>query len=616
MHKYGLLFIVFFISIAGYSQVLDDSTKQIYSNKTVEYFYENDVLRNIKRSFHPDSTLTDYHYGNPVRKSSWLYQDLGNVGTASQSILFEKDLEIGQQMGMDVFKLYAPTVSGLKYYNTRSPYTYLGYQQGGGHTQANITHSQNIHSRLNLTLNVIMFNSEKQYGYLRSQEVLVNHWRYDVTSNYTSENNKYKLLAGFYHFNHKHGEQGGVKNGLDISQKDIEPNYSRNYDAALSGDVSNRERWNNLHVYQQFLMKNSLQTFHILDFERKYYSFSDPTFADSLKAQVYRIATQASIDTLAYSYRFNTLSNKFGVKGIYKGFNYQAYGRHRIYKLNNEFFKSYSTPWQNEFYVGGLAGYVFPDSTNTLDLKAEFSPVLGTYLFDATLFYKGFEVGFYNASRPAGLFYQRFDNGLFNFSNRNLKDINSRNLSVKFPISYKSFMFVPQAQWTSISNHVYLKDVNQVQQAESGINLLNLNLDVRYFSKNFSTRYQFIFNSSNNESVYPIPKHIQFANFEFNFLYAKVLRIYTGFDFYFKSKYTPNNYSPLTTQFIAVQNQEVGGVPVLDWYIKFPLSKGRIALNWNYINKRLFGNNGFYTTPTYLNQGGSLMIKVDWPLFD
>lgn len=615
MSKYRILFLCVFIGFKASSQVLDDSTRQIYSNKTVEYFYENDILRNINRIYNPDSSLTDYHITSPLRRSGWLYQDLGNVGTASRALLFEKNMEAGQQMGMEVNRLYAPRLSDFKYYNTRSPYTYLAYQQGGGNTQFQATHSQNLNPRLNLTLNIFKFNSGKQYGFMRSEEVLVNHWRYDISGNYISKNQKYRLLATFYHFNHKHFEQGGVSGGDTISLRNLESKYSRNYDAALRNTIFNRERWNNFHLYQQFLLKNSLQSFHTLDYERKFYSFEDPAFTDSTSALIYRVKAPETIDTLNYHYRFQTISNKFGFKGFYKGFNYQVYAKSRFYKLSNAFFPSFSEKWRPEWYVGGLLGYVFPDSTNTLDVKAEIESYKN-YLLDATLFYKGFEIGFYNSATPAGLFYQRFNNGVVDYNRSTALDpVNSKHLTIRFPFALKSFFLVPEARWASIKNYTFLRDVDEVSQSNRDINLLTFALNAGYRSKNLEARYKLFFNTTSDGTVYPVPDLIHTANVEFNFLYARVLRIYTGVDLYLQSKYRAHYYSPLVNHFVAVQSQQVGGVPLMDLYVKFPISKGRIALNWQFMNKG-WGWNGVFTTPGYIGQPGALMLKIDWPLFD
>ncbi len=613
MSKYRILFLCVLVSFKAWSQVLDDSTRQIYSNKTVEYIYENDILRNIHRVYHPDSSLKDYHLSSPLRKSGWLYQDLGNVGTASRALLFEKNTEAGQQMGMEVNRLYAPRFSDFKYYNTRSPYTYLAYQQGGGHTQFQVTHSQNINPRLNLTLNIFKFNSGKQYGFLRSEEVLVNHWKYDISGNYISKNGKYRLMATFYHFNHKHFEQGGISGGDTLRLSGLESKYSRNYDAALNGNIYNRERWNNFHLYQQFLMKNALQTFHTFDYERKFYSFQDPAFTDSTSALFYRVNTPENVDTLQYHYRFHTISNKFGFKGLYKGFNYQVYAKSRFYKLSNTIHPSFSVKWRPEVFVGGLLGYVFPDSTNTLDVKAEIESYKN-YLLDATLFYRGFEVGFYNSATPPGLFYQSFTNGIVGYNN-SLDPVNTKQLSVRFPVQLKSFTLVPEARWTSIKNYTFLKDVDEVSQSERDLNLLTVALHAGYRARNFEARYKVFWNTSSDASVYPVPALMHTANLEFNFLYAHVLRIYTGADIFLQSAYRASYYSPLVNHFIAVQGQKAGGVPIVDLYVKFPISRGRIALNWQFMNKG-WGWNGVFTTPGYVGQPGALILKIDWPLFD
>ncbi len=612
--------------VPAWSQVVDDSTKQIYSNKSVEYFYENDVLRNIKKIYNPDSTLIDYHYMDPVRKSRWLYQDLGNTGTASRPILFEKQMEIGQQMGREVFNLYAPKVSDFKYYNTRSPYTYLQYQQGGGRTQFAITHSQNINPRLNFTFNIFKANSSKTYGFLRSEEQLVNHWYYDINTNYKSKNNKYQLLSTFYHFNHKQFEQGGVKlkEEQSLALKDIEPSYSDYYEAGLTGTVINRERWNNFRLYQQFVLKNSLQTFHVLDYERKYYSFTDNNFVTEANAPAYLILPTADQDTLFYSYRFHSISNKVGFKGIYKGVNYQAYARYRMYQLTNAYVPEFSKKWTPEFFVGGLLGYVFPDSTNTLDVKAEISH--DKYLLDATMFYKGFEIGFYNSSLPVGLFYSNFSNNYLNFNlnPQNFKNINSSHLTGKFPIAYRNFKFIPEARFSNITNYTYMPRVDSVEQYNRSIALMTLKLDAIFKYKNIALTYGFYFNKSSQPDVYAVPKYIHYLNFDYSLLYAKILHINTGFDFYYKSNYWGDNYSPLTAQFHREKRQIVGGVPVLDFYLKFPFSKGRFSISYTYVNKLIggfadianFGKKGHFTTPRYLGSPNALMIKIDWPLFD
>ena len=362
-------------------------------------------------------------------------------------------------------------------------------------------------------------------------------------------------------------------------------------------------------------MKNALQTFHTLDYENKVYSFEDPAFTDSTGARVYRIPTPGSTDTLHYHYRFQTISNKFGFKGLYRGFNYQVYAKSRFYRLTNAVFPSFSEKWRAEVYAGGLVGYVFPDSTQTLDVKAEIQSY-NNYLLDAALVYKGFEIGFYNSATPPGLFFQRFSNGVVDYQTHKVNaPVNEKQLSVRFPLALKSFFVAPEMRWASIRNYPYLQDTDLARQSDRDLNLLTLGFNAGYRGKNFETRYQVFFNKSSNNTIYPLPDFIHTLNLEFNFLYAHVLRIYAGADVFLQSRYRALYYSPLVNHFIAVRGQQTGGVPVADLYIKFPISKGRIALNWQFLNKGL-GWNGIFTTPGYVGQPGALILKIDWPLFD
>lgn len=620
---WGLTFLL--ISFSAWSQVLDDSTKQIYSNKTVEYIYENDVLRNIHRPFHPDSLLNSFHYTNPVLGRNAFFQDLGNVGTASRSLTFEKEKDAAQQVGRNVNRLYTPDLDQLKYYNTRSPYTYLGYQQGGGHTQFEVIHSQNVNPRLNFTMNIFKFNSEKQYGFLRNGEFLVNHWKYSITSNYKSANGKYHLLGGFYHFNHKQNEQGGVEGGDTLKLNSIEQKYDRVYAAALSGDIYNRERWNNFHLYHQFLLKSSIQAFHILDFQHEVNVFQDAAFNNPNNAEVYGIKPMEEIDTLLNVYKLNAISNKVGFKGIINGVNYQAYARFRMYNLTNKFFDGFTSPWSPELFVGGLLGYVFKDSTNTLHANLELSTPQ-KYFLDARLFFKGFDVSAYNVAKRPGLFYQSFDNRVINVNQpgKDLKSENIKHLSVKLPLKLNKLSINPEVSWSQIENHTYLNEAFKTVQNEDGIHLFALGGELTYKGRNIHLKHRYLFNNTSNRTVYPLPKHMHHTNVEFDFLYAKVLRIYTGLDLYYKSKYRALSYSPLLGQFyVDPESTGVPSVPTLDAYVKFPISKGRISLNYHYLNKGVgfmdvlnFGKNGYFTTPGYLGQNSNFTIKIDWPLFD
>lgn len=611
------VFFSFFIS-QSFAQILDDSTKQVYGPKSVKYRLEKDILKNFSTEFNPDTTLQKFYKSDIIVEKNWLYQDLGNIGTSSKSILFEELNDPSTKLGFNTFNLYAPDPSKFKYYNTRSPYTNLFYMQGSnGHIRLDFTHSQNINPRLNFTLNVSKYNSSKQIDATNAEEKLIDHWNYDFSTNYFSKNKKYTLLASFYHLNHIQKEQGGIlpKENLSIDIKELKSNYRKFYDSQFTNGVYNTERWNNLHGYQQFVLKNGFQVFHVLDFEHQKHIFVDPDFVTNSIQTSYNIKPQTiESDSLVQNFEFNVLSNKIGFKGRYKGFNYLLHGRQRFYRLDNKFSEKFKTNLKSEIFLGGSLGYYFKDSSNFLNADAEFSANLKNFLLNSKLSFKGLDGTFYQSVIPVGLFFDNFDNGVLSWNNA-FKGLSTTHLKAGYNLKYKSLNFRPELANTILGNYVYLNQNLQPIQTDTIINITNLILNVGLNRTNFRFSNQFILNIHNAKNIYKLPTLINFTNVETNFTYAKVLKLYIGIDVFFKSKYTADAYSPLLNQFYLQDDFKVWGVATVDPYLSFQINKVRLAFKLGHANQGL-RYQGFYTTPYYLAVPRSFTFKVDWPLFD
>jgi hypothetical protein len=618
MRFFTLGAIFFLISLNTLAQILDDSTKQVYGPKTVKYRLEKDILKNFDTQYSPDTLLNKFYKTDIVNERNWLYQDLGNIGTASKSLLFEEQIDPSTQLGLNVFKLYAPNPVNFRYFNTRSPYTNLFYMQGSfGHTRLDFIHSQNVNPRLNFTLNISKYNSSKQIDATNAEQKLVDHWNYDVSTNYFSKNKKYAFLATFYHFNHKQIEQGGilVKDSLSIDIKNLKRNYRRFYDSQFTEGVYNNQRLNNVHTYQQMVLKNGFQVFHVLDYEHKKHTFVDPAFAQNSLQASYNIDNiSIDSDSLVQNFTFGVLSNKVGFKGRYKGFNYLLHARQRFYRLDNRFSERFTTKLKSETFLGGSMGYYFKDSSNFLNADAEFSASLQNFLLNAKLSFKGLEGTFYQSVIPVGLFYDNFDNGVLGWRN-NLKGLSTTHINAGYNLKFKSFNFRPEIANTLLGNYVYLDQNLNPIQTETIINITNLILNVGINKAKFRATNQFIVNIQNAKDIYKLPTVINYTHLESNFTYAKVLKIYFGADVFFKSKYTADAYSPLLNQFYLQDDFKVWGVATVDPYISFQINKVRLAFKLIHANQGL-RYEGFYTSPYYLAMPRSFVLKVDWPIFD
>ena len=68
------------------SQVIDDSTKQVYGPKTSRYYFEKDVFLNRQTFYFIDTVIRDFHNFSYVQRNQNVYQDLGNIGTSIRPI--------------------------------------------------------------------------------------------------------------------------------------------------------------------------------------------------------------------------------------------------------------------------------------------------------------------------------------------------------------------------------------------------------------------------------------------------------------------------------------------------------------------------------------------------
>jgi Putative porin len=614
-------FCFFWVSICE-AQILDDSTHQVYGNGTVNYWLEADLLNNASQKHSPDTLLMGFHKSDLILKSNWMYQDLGNVGTAQKPLFYSPSFQAETPLGYDSFRKYAPQLKDVKYYNTKSPYTLLAYTQGfKGFSELEFRHSQNLNPRLNITLNVLKFNASKQIDATSSEEKLTDHWSYYLSSNYSSKNKKYDFLAAFYHFNHLQNEQGGIleKKSVPIQPRELMANYRSNYDSQLDGTVFSREKWNNVHLYHQFKFKNGFQAFQIVDINRQKYFFTDLSFSVNKTSKSYNLDTTGfRIDTtLRSKLFFRTYTNQIGFKGRYKGFDYRIFSKQRFYQLETNFADKMKVGLKAEMLVGGQAAYYFNDSTNNLVLETE-ANFNNAYYFSAKLRYKGFEGELYNARVNNSLFIQSFYNKVFNWDSLRFENPKEIFVYGSYVMSFKKLSFKPGLRTTILTDYTYLNANLKPSQYNKGIRFITLEAPLAYNSKKISISNQFLFSLFNSDSLYRAPKVVNTTNVEFHLTYARVLKVNIGLDVYYKSKYKADAYHPIIQQFYLQNDFYVWGYAVVDPYLSFNINKVRLAFKFSHINQGLpiLKYQGMYTSPYYLAMPRAFLLKVNWPLFD
>ncbi len=620
MNKKYILLTVLLSVVYGFSfaQILDDSTKQVYSTKTVKYILEDDILNNRKTFYNPDTTLTNFHLFDFNLRNGQLYQDLGNIGTAIKPLFFVPDLDIAKNSGYSAYGAYAFDVRKTTYFNTKSPYTNVNYVQSGGGTGImHFTHSQNIKPRLNATLDVRRLSSSKQYGAPQTREErLVDSWAVMLHANYESKNEKYIVLGSYNHFNHAPLEQGGIQ-PLNDTSKFVAENSLGNYRDFLSKltGATSRDWRNEVHVYHQYKLTNGFQVYHILDYQKRRDLYTDVRFGESSSSN-YFVTPKNVTDTLSMDLRYNLFENKFGIKGIYKGFAYRTYLRQRFYTMKSDSGNYLPNRLNTETLVGGWANYFFPDSVRRVYAEAEIGAIntLGNLRLQAEYLSPRIKAGVSFLRVPPNILDEKFTSIAYDW-NKTLAKTFTTNLYASTSLKKGNFVLSPSAYNSLITNFIYYDKQAQVRQDSSAINVLRIGLGVEYRWKRLLISNQSYYTANSDENRLPTPKLTNNTTIAYEFIYAKVLRINAGVEIYYRSAYFANNYMPLTRQFFLQDGQKVWGTPVADVFADLKINKVRLFLKFAHVNQG-FPSNGYYVSSTYPGLRRTFFLGVNWPLFD
>ncbi|WP_020606245.1 putative porin [Spirosoma spitsbergense] len=618
--------------------IIDDSTKVIYGPKSTRYVLEDDIFNNRKKLYTMDTTMDNVHRYTYVQRSQNLYQDLGALGTPIRPVFVQEPTQLGAQSGYYVFDPYAYQTMGVKYFNTKSPFTDM-YVALGGNNQ-NILRfdmAQNINPRWNIGFNVQRFTSQKQFGTSGtndSYKLLAQNWAFLLHTNYTSKNEKYTLLAHFNNMNHSLDEQGGVLPGETGSGVPIIYNYTG--DSRLRSGSSSQQGphgWeirNDYHVYHQYVLDKGFQLYHRFDYKSHRNFYQDDTLR--LNQSIIPITSTVPLpfyptitgDTsrIFQLARFRLLENQVGIKGVaqFKGssFNYRTYLRIRNYRQYTRYnetrnsFNEYATP-RLETFLGGWMGYYFPDSLSQVTAELEYQ-VGGGYRLQGQLDSKLLTAGYSSMFVNPTLLQERFQSPLFFWRNNfSLRGYN--HAFGKLNLRYKNIRLEPMLDYYLLSNYIFFDEKAAPRQIDGSFSVLRTGLGYHFQVGKFLLAGQGYYTVQSRTDVLRTPPFFINTRLQYEFLYAKVLYIQAGIDLHYKSSYYADAYMPVTQQFYLQNRQAVEGAVLADVYANLRVNRTRLFVKLTHANQGVF-QPGYFVAPDFLQMRRGFAFGVDWYLFD
>jgi hypothetical protein len=641
---------------------LNDSTRNVYGPNTVLIINEEDLFYNRKKYSPIDTTIVNLHRWGYVQRFNYLYQDLGNIGTALNPLYPVVRNFSGAVSGFNSYRLFFDTEQP-RYYDTKSPFTKINVIWGGkGRAMTHIEFSRNINSRWNFGFNYRPILIDKQLQRKRRGDRHVTGHYYDFFTTYKSKDDRYLLLFNFRRTRHRVFENGGVfvnenENLVEYFDKEASPRLVA---------AETQQFLKNYHFFNQYSLTNAFQIYASLDWNKEANYFfdnyasenkSDTTLFDHWeRIKIRKTSTFNLQKTIADTVKandkllFNTIQAELGVKGRAAFLFYNVYYKFRSYQTSNKHpntlmdartvldlsplagrldYQNYlnSQPRfssvNTEHYIGGRLAFDI-DSLTRLSGMAEINQ-LGNYSIDARFTSKLIEASFVQSIARPGVVYQQY-RGSHDFWNNSFDNITGLKIEGFLKTPFKKFLLAPGLSYTLLSNYVYFKKGNYQQeqtvlpqQSASVINIANPQVKWAInLTKGIKVSGMVINNLtlSDEEGATSIPDWLATGQISLeDYWFDNNLQIHLGFDVTWRSSYQAMGYDIPISQYYIQNDETVGNALLVDPFINAKIKRGRLFVKYHNL-LQIFGNKGYIVTPRYPGQRNILDFGFELLIFD
>lgn len=564
-------------------------------------------------------------------KNYILFQDLGNAGSASRSLIFNTNRSIGFNYGDDPYAVYAKNPLASNYYKTKTPFTDLFYTQGPKELLfLKATHSQNIHPRWNIGVDFQRLTSE---GYLLRQ--YTSHYNVQAFTSYQNKNKRYRLLASATWNRGITEESGGIAN--DSSYESLTGN-NRAVNIRLT-DAQNRYKNRTAYLKQYFYFGSPIQTIkekdtlydyvpkahvsHSIEASERVYIFENNGNKDSILTpnQYYDIGSSTFDST--YIRRIKNTA-QFASYTPLTSFAIDSVHRFRMIGLSHELVavsqQSFTRGFQNVILTASAEQS--SAKANQFGYKVNASYVLfgynqGDIIGDVGLSYSFAKIGVegvagYYRYKPDYAF-QLFKQNQFIWEN-NFDQTNTLMLGIDFKTNTLKHNAALSYRLYHLDNWVFANTNHVPEQASSKAIVHQLSIQKLFQLGNFYFDHRLIVQQS-EASYIRLPDFGGMIRYYFARRLFKVLNLQVGFNLYYNTAYYANAYSPATRMFVLQNNTLVGNYPLIEPFVVGIVKKASLFAKYEHVNQDWI-KGGYYYTPHYPISLRGLRFGIRWVFYD
>ncbi|NAS14407.1 putative porin [Poritiphilus flavus] len=606
------------------------------------------IISHSRDTIYLDTTLTikkEYRY-NYIKKDDFELMPFANVGQPYNylGVDFER-VNPFPRLGATARHFNYLEVEDIEYFNVATPMTELFFKttfEQGQLLDAMLTF--NTSRRLNFSIAYKGFRSLGKYQFNQ-----VESGNFRTTFNYLTANGRYSIRGHIAAQDIDTEENGGLLDKeLQFESEDPEFQDRSRIDVVLTDATSKilGKRYFMEHQYKLLRkVKDSSQKEltalaigHQFNYETKFYQFMQAArndfFGDENSVILTPINDKASLKIM-YNEVSATFSNRIlgELKGYAGLYNYNYFfdsilltgdGQQIDNQLEGEEIMvgaSYAKKI-GDFLVNGKGAYTVSGELTSSILDASAGYVINDkHHLTASI---------HSSSRLPDFNFLLYQSEYQNYNWQNTATFENQSVnSLQFKLE-SSFWGNLSAKYTTIDNYTYFSSDATAEQIELGqenafvtpkqegnsVNHLKLKYNKEFrlgkWALNNTVMYQ---NVSQTNTVLNVPELVTRNTLYFSSdVFKKAMYIQTGVTFKYFTEYTMDAYNPLLGEFYIQNREELGGFPMLDFFINAKIRQTRVYLKAEHFNSSFTGNT-FYAAPNYPYRDFVIRFGLVWNFF-
>jgi len=579
-------------------------------------------------------TIEKYHKINFLRKDDFELIPFSNTGVAYNTLSFSANNSIKPKMGASNKYISYKSVDDIVYYDLPTPFTELMYRSVFEQGQLlDATYSVNTSRQFNFSISRKGLRSLGNY-----QNFLSNSSNFSFTTNYFSKNKKFKLRT--HYTNQKlFSEQNGGISDSDISSFENGDNqfldrgvFDPNFENAHNEFLGKRFYSDQSYKLKEkdSLISTSLELFNSISLEEKKYKFQQNTsnefFGNSFEPQ--EINDKIFLKTFNLESGFILESDSYGKFNLGLRYTAERYFMENFQidqyvdnsqEINSKttFFRgSYSNQISKIKLYFNTENFIFGDNKSNsissalvFNLKNDNSLI---FKYNVNSVAPNYNTLIYRSNYENYNWDNEFDNSVtnsikFRIELKNILDLDVHLISVKKHIQFERF---------TIENldGSFDYSITPVQYSED-LEVLKFKLARKINFGKFSIDSKLLLQKTLSNDILNLPELVSRNTFYYSTdMFKKALYLQTGFGVKYFSSFYMNGYDPLLSELYVQNEKEIGGFPIIDFFINAKIQQTRLYFKFEHFNSSFTGYN-YYSAPNYPYRDFTFRFGLVWNFF-